>query len=151
MTIHVEIVSQEEKVFEELEADMVLVPAAEGQMGVLPRHAPVLTTLDYGELVVKKGDAQERFAIFGGVLDVRPGRVVVLAELAENSFNIDTEAAEAARQRAEQMLAEGVPPEQQRAATLELRRANLELKLSRNLRQSGSILRIVDDEEDEEN
>lgn len=150
MTIHVELVSQERKVFEELEADMVLVPAAEGQMGVLPRHAPVLTTLSFGELVVKKGNAEERFAIYGGVVDVRPGKVVVLADLAESSFNIDLDEAEKARERAQKMLAEGVPEEERRAATLELRRANLQLRLSRNMRQSGPVMRILTDEEDDE-
>lgn len=146
MPIHVEIVSRERKVFEELEADMVVIPAAEGIMGVLPRHAPVLTTLGYGELVVKKGNAQERFAIFGGVVDVRPGKVVVLAELAESTFSIDLEQAEAARARAEAMLKEGVPPEEQREATLALRRANLELQISRKMKQSGPVMRIIQDE-----
>ena len=150
MTIHVELVSQERKVFEEEAADMVLVPAAEGQMGVLPRHAPVLTTLSFGELVVKKGNAEERFAIYGGVVDVRPGKVVVLADLAESSFNIDLEEAEKARERAQKMLAEGVPEEERRAATLELRRANLQLRLSRNIRQGGSLLRIIQDEDEGE-
>lgn len=146
MTIHVEIVSQEEKVFEELAADMVLVPASEGQMGVLPRHAPTITTLGFGELVVRKGSAEESFAIFGGVVDVRPGKVVVLAELAESSHAIDAQAAEEARQRAERMLREDVPPDEQRAAALELRRANLELKLSRKLKSGPSLLRIVEDD-----
>jgi F-type H+-transporting ATPase subunit epsilon len=148
MTIHVEIVSQEKKVFEELAADMVLVPATEGEMGVLPRHAPVLTTLGFGELVVRKGGAEERFAVYGGVVDVRPGRVVVLAELAQSSYAINAAAAEAARARAEQLLREGVPPEQSRAAQIELRRANLELQISRRIQQRGSVLRILDDEDD---
>lgn len=150
MTIHIEIVSQEKKVFEELEADMILVPASEGTMGVLPRHAPVLTTLDFGELIVKKGNAQESFAIFGGVVDVRPGKVVVLAELAESSFNLDAEAAEQARQRAQKMLSEGLEPEENRDAALALRRANLELRLSRKVRQQGPVLRIIEDEPDNE-
>lgn len=147
MTIHVELVSQERKVFEEQEADMVVIPAAEGIMGVLPRHAPVLTTLDFGELVVRKGNAEERFAIFGGVVDVRPGRVVVLAEIAQSTFDIDTEAAEKARERAQKLLAEGLPPEQNREAALALRRANLELQLSRKIRQSAPVMRIIDEED----
>lgn len=148
MTIHIEIVSQEEKVFEETEADMILIPAAEGQMGVLPRHAPVLTTLGFGELIVKKGNAEERFAIFGGVVDVRPGKVVVLAELAQSTFAIDTAAAEAARERAQKMLEEGVPAEQHREATLALRRANLELQISNKLRQSAPVMRIIQDDDE---
>lgn len=145
MTLHVEIVSQEKKVFEETEADMVLIPASEGQMGVLPRHAPVLTTLGFGELIVRKSDAEERFAIFGGVVDVRPGKVVVLADLAASTFEIDAAAAEAARARAEQMLREGLPAEKQREAILELRKADLELSLSRKLQQRTPVMRIIDD------
>ena len=73
MPIHVELVTQERKVFDEPEADMVLLPASEGEMGVLPHHAPVLTTLGFGELVIRKGGAEERFVIYGGVVDVRLG------------------------------------------------------------------------------
>jgi len=150
MTIHVEVVSREEKVFDEAEADMVLVPAVEGEMGVLPRHAPVLTTLGFGELVVRKGEAEERFAIFGGVVDIRPGRVVVLAEMAESSYEIDVDAAQEARDRAQKMLEEGVPADEQRAAVLELRRANLELKLSNKMRNRTPILRIIEDDDEDE-
>lgn len=149
MTIHLEVVSQEKLVFEDHDVDMVVIPAAEGQMGVLPRHAPVLTTLDFGELVVRKGNAEERFAIFGGVVDVRPGRVVVLADMAESSFEIDAEAAEAARARAEKLVQEGVDSPENRQAALELRRANLELKISRNMQQRSPVMRIVERDDDE--
>lgn len=148
MTIHVEIVSQEKLVFEEKAADMVLIPAAEGEMGVLPRHAPVLTTLGFGELVVRKAGREERFAIFGGVVDVRPGKVTVLADMAASSFALDSVSAEAARERAEKLLREGLPPDQNRDAALQLRRANLELQISRKLQQRGPVMRIL--EEDDE-
>jgi len=150
VTIHLEIVSQERLVFEDHDVDMVVIPAAEGQMGVLPRHAPVLTTLDFGELVVRKGNAEERFAIFGGVVDVRPGRVVVLADMAESSFEIDSAAAEAARERAEKLLQEGVDSPENRQAALELRRANLELKISRSMQQRSPVMRIVERDDDDE-
>lgn len=143
MPIHVELVTQERKVFEETEADIVVIPATEGEMGVLPGHAPVLTTMTFGELVIRKGAAQERFAIYGGVVDVRPDKVVVLADLAESSFNIDTQRAEEARRRAQQLLSEGVPPEQNRDATLALRRAELDLKVARRVSSGSSILRIL--------
>lgn len=147
MPIAVEIVTQERVVFSEPAADMVLLPAAEGQMGVLPNHAPVLTTLGYGELVVRKGRAEERFVIFGGVVDVRPDKVVVLADLAESSHEVDEVAMEAARANAEKMMRQGVPPEQNREATLALRRAELALRLSRRVRTSN-VMRIVDDEDE---
>ncbi len=148
MPIHVELVTQERKVFEESEADYISIPAVEGEMGVLPNHAPVLTTMTFGELVVRKGNAEERFAIYGGVVDVRPDKVVVLADLAESSYDIDLEKAQAARDRARQMIEEGVPPEQNREAILQLRRAELQLKVSNKLRNRTSALRIVQQEEE---
>ncbi len=150
MPIAVDIVTQEKVVFSEPAADIVLIPAAEGMMGVLPNHAPVLTTLGFGELVIRKGRAEERFAIFGGVVDVRPDKVVVLADLAESSFEIDEAAMEAARASAEKMMREGVPPEQNREAQLALRRAELALKLSRKVKSGGGLMRIVEDDEEGE-
>ncbi|MBZ0284927.1 MAG: ATP synthase F1 subunit epsilon [Anaerolineae bacterium] len=150
MPMHVEVVTQERKVFEETQADMIIVPGAEGEMGVLPHHAPVLTTMGFGELVVRKGSAEERFVIYGGVVDVRPDKVVVLADLAESSFELDEEKIEAARQRASKMMQEGVPPELNREAALSLRRAELALKVRNKLKSRGaSILRIVDDRDSE--
>ena len=148
MPIAVEIVTQEKLIFREPEADMVVIPGSEGEMGVLPHHAPVLTTLGFGELVIRKGRAEERFAIFGGVVDIRPDKVVVLADLAESSYAIDAEAMEAARSRAQRMLAEGLPPEQNREATLTLRRAELALRIQRRVQGRGSaVMRIIEDEE----
>ncbi len=150
MPISVEIVTQEKVVFSEPEADMVVVPGSDGVMGVLPRHAPVLTTLADGELIVRKGRAEESFAIFGGVVDIRPDRVIVLADLAQSSYDIDTEAVEAARASAEKLMAQGVPPEENREATLSLRRAELALNLQRKVRaRSGAVMRIVEDDDKE--
>ncbi len=150
MPIHVEIVTQERKVFEEREADMVIVPGSEGEMGVLPHHAPVLTTMGYGELIVRKGNKEERFVIYGGVVDIRPDKVVALAYLAESSFALDEEKIEAARSRAAKMMAEGVPEAENRTAALELRRAELALKVKNKLKsRSASILRIVSEDDSE--
>lgn len=146
-TIHIELVSQEKKVFEELNATMVLIPAVEGIMGVLPNHAPTIAALGYGELIVRKANAEERFLVFGGVVDVRPGKVVVLADLAGSSHDIDIEAAERARANAEKLLREGLPPEANRDAALALRKANLELQISRNMRQRSPVMRILAEDE----
>ena len=146
MPIHIELVTQEQKVFEEAEADIVIVPAVEGEMGVLPNHAPVLTTLTFGELVVRKGAAEERFAVYGGVVDVRPDKVVVLADLAESSYALDLEKAQDARDRARQLLDDGLPGADNREAELALRRANLAVRISQKIRSRGSMLRILDEE-----
>lgn len=145
MPIHVEVVTQEKRVFEEPAADMILIPASEGEMGVLPHHAPVLTTLGFGELVIRKGHAEERFAIYGGVVDVRPDKVVVLADLAESSFEIDMEAIEAARERAQHMMREGVPEVENRAAALALRRAELAVRIKNKIQSRGTVMRIIDE------
>jgi F-type H+-transporting ATPase subunit epsilon len=148
MPIHVEVVTQEKKVFEEKNADMVLIPATEGAMGVFPHHAPVLTTMGFGELVIKKGNAEERFAIYGGVVDVRPDKVVVLADLAESSFDINSDAIDAARASAEKLMRDGVPPEQNREAALALRRAELASKIQRKIAGRNSVvMRIVDQDD----
>ena len=146
MPIHIELVTQEKKIFDEPAADIVIVPAVEGEMGVLPNHAPVLTTLTYGELVVRKGDAEERFAVYGGVVDVRPDKVVVLADLAESSFALDLEMAEQARERARRLLEEGLPGAANRQAELALRRANLAVRISQKVRSRGSMIRIIDED-----
>jgi F-type H+-transporting ATPase subunit epsilon len=147
MPIHVELVTQERKVFEEVEADIIIIPASEGEMGVLPGHAAVLTTMGFGELVIRKGNAEERFVIYGGVVDVRPDKVVVLADLAESSFDIDSEKVRAARERVVELIAEGVPEEENRAAVLELRRAELALKISNKVSGRSTSLRIVEQDE----
>jgi F-type H+-transporting ATPase subunit epsilon len=150
MPLHVEVVTQEKKVFEEREADMVIIPGSEGEMGVLPHHAAVLTTMGFGELIVRKGSREERFVIYGGVVDVRPDKVVALAYMAESSFALDEEKIEAARNSAAKMMAEGVPEAENRGAALELRRAELALKIKNKLRsRSSAVLRIVEPEESE--
>lgn len=149
MPIHIELVTQERKIFDEPAADIVIVPAVEGEMGVLPNHAPVLTTLTYGELVVRKGDAEERFAVYGGVVDVRPDKVVVLADLAESSFALDLEMAQQARERASRILEEGLPDADNRQAELALRRANLAVRISQKVRSRGSMIRIIDEDSPE--
>ncbi len=149
MPIHVELVTQERRVFDEPAADIVMVPAVEGEMGVLPNHAPVLTTLTYGELVVRKGAAEERFAIYGGVVDVRPDKVVILADLAESSFELDLERAQEAREHARQALEEAPTEAENRDALMALRRANLAVRISQKIRSRGSGLRILDEDSDE--
>lgn len=148
MPIHVELVTQEKRVFEEREADIIIIPGSEGEMGILPHHAPVLTTMGFGELVIRKGGREERFAIYGGVVDVRPDKVVVLADLAESSFDLDMDAIEAARESAAKLMAEGVPEAENRSAALALRRAELAARIQRKIHgRSGAVMRIIDEEE----
>ncbi len=148
MPIHVEVITQERKIFDEPAADMVIIPASEGEMGVLPNHAPILTTLNFGDLVVRKGSAEEHFAVYGGVVDVRPDKVVILADMADVVADLDVKALEAARERARKLMAEGVPAKLNQEATFALRRAELALKIKNKLSSGGSIMRIITDEND---
>ncbi|MFZ4813656.1 MAG: ATP synthase F1 subunit epsilon [Phototrophicaceae bacterium] len=147
MPIHVEIITQEKKIFDEPLADMVIIPATEGEMGVLPHHAPVLTTMSFGELTVRKGQREEHFAIYGGVVDIRPDKVVVLADMAESAADLDIAALETARATARRLIEQGIPGAMNREATLSLRRAELALKVKSRLKDRN-YLRILgaDDE-----
>ena len=106
MPIQLEIVTPERLVYED-EVDSVNVPGVEGELGILPHHAPLVSTLGYGELRIRKGGAEESFAIVGGFVQVRPDKVVVMAETADLASEIDLERAEEARREAERALESG--------------------------------------------
>src|SRR4029078_13295736 len=89
------------------EVDSVVLPGSEGELGVLPHHAPLVSTLGAGELRLRKGGEEESFAIVGGFLQVLPDKVVVMAETADMASEIDLEKAQAARRQAEQALESG--------------------------------------------
>ena len=104
MPLSVEIITAEEIVQTEENLDVLIVPGSEGQLAILPRHAPLMTTLDYGELIFRRGTNETSFAIGGGFLEVHSDKVTVLADVAENADEIDAERAEEARKRAEERL-----------------------------------------------
>ncbi len=106
MTIRLEIVTPERLVYED-DVDAVAVPGIEGELGVLPHHAPLVTTVGLGELRIRKGGVEDHFAIVGGFLQVRPDRVVVMAETADMASEIDLGAAQEARRDAERALETG--------------------------------------------
>lgn len=139
MTIRCEIVSQDRTVFSD-DVDFVLLPGAAGEMGILPHHAPVLTTLKYGIVKVRKGGMEELFTVAGGVAEVQPDIVTILADAAENVAEIDEARAEAARKRAEEALAKGVPADSDAYLRMEaaLRKSNLRLDAVRRYRKGGS-------------
>ncbi len=128
MTIRCEIVSQDRTVFTG-DVDIVVLPGAAGEMGILPKHAPVLTTLKYGVVKIRKGGKEEIFTVAGGVAEVQPDIVTVLADAAENVEEIDTARAEAARTRAEEALKSGVSADTDAYLAMEaaLRKSNLRI------------------------
>jgi F-type H+-transporting ATPase subunit epsilon len=139
MTIRCEIVSQDRTVFEG-DVDMIVLPGAGGEMGILPKHAPVLTTLKYGVVKVRKSGKEELFTVAGGVAEVQPNIVTILADAAENVEEIDVTRAEEARKRAEEILAKGVPADTDAYLAMEaaLRRSNLRLDAARRYRRGGT-------------
>lgn len=106
MPIKLEIVTPERLVFDET-VDGVTLPGSEGELGVLPNHAPLVSTLGVGELKIRSGGSEDWFAIVGGFVQVLPDKVVVMAETADLSSEIDLEKAQAARRDAEQALESG--------------------------------------------
>jgi F-type H+-transporting ATPase subunit epsilon len=106
MTLRLEIVTPERLAYDD-DVDAVILPGSEGELGVLPHHAPLLTTLGAGELRIRKGGQEESFAVFGGFLQVRPDKVVVMAETADLSAEIDLDKAREVRAAAEKALEAG--------------------------------------------
>jgi F-type H+-transporting ATPase subunit epsilon len=134
-TIHVDIVSAEGEIFSG-PAKMVFLPAAEGEIGVAPRHAPLLTLLKAGEVRVQSEDGTElSFYVGGGALEVQPSRVTVLADTAARASDLDEAAALAARERAQEALAARVDKIDLAEAQAELIRAAAQLKLIQKLRK----------------
>lgn len=132
MSILVDIVTPERQLLSE-EVDMVTIPGIDGQMGILRGHVPLLSTLDIGEIVLHTKGTTRHIAIGGGVVEVRPTKVTIMAESAEQADEIDLQRAEAARQRAQDSLA-GAGPRQDPNAVLALRRSNLRLKVAQRRR-----------------
>src|SRR5512135_752319 len=139
MSIRCEIVSQDRTVFQG-DVDMVVLPGAGGEMGVLPHHAPVLTTLKYGVVKVRRAGKEEVFAVAGGVAEVQPDIVTVLADAAENVKEIDVARAQFAKKRAEESLAKGLAKDPDALLNVEaaLRRSNLRLDVVRRYRKNTS-------------
>ncbi len=122
--LHLDIVTAERRLLSEDDIDEVVAPGAEGQLGILPSHAALITTLQPGELRVKKGGEEIEYVLSGGFMEVRDNKVVILADAAERADEIDLARAQEARRRAEEALA-------QREATVDL--AMVEAALRRSL------------------
>lgn len=136
MTIKCDIVSQDRLVFSG-EADFVLIPGMDGQMGILPKHAPVLTALNYGIITVRLKGHEEHFTVAGGIAEVLPDKVSVLADAAENVEEIDIERASKARERAEEYLKLMTTADADRylRVSTALKRSNLRLQAAQKYRK----------------
>ena len=149
MPIHCQIVTQDKLLFEG-PVDIVVAPGTEGEMGILPNHTPLLTTLDFGVLRIRYQDEEQAFAIAGGFLEVRPDVVTVLADVGELVDEIDEERARAARERAEELLQKEAPQDTDEYLAIEasLRRSKLRLDATRRYGRIRKRPRMVDSGED---
>lgn len=131
MPIHLEVVTGERVVYSD-DVESIVIPGHEGEAGILPRHAALMTTLQPGELRINKGGETILLAISGGFVEVLPHKVTVLADTAERADEIDEQRAEAARLRAQERLAQagkaGLDATQAQAS---MRRAMVRLKVAR--------------------
>jgi F-type H+-transporting ATPase subunit epsilon len=133
--IRLDIVTAEHSVYSD-DVDIVIAPGVEGQLGILPHHTPLMTMLQPGELIARKGSEEYSLAVSGGFLEVRPDRIIVLADSAERAEEIDIARAEEAKKRAEQRLAERYTPEVDAArAEAALRRSLIRLKIAAKRRK----------------
>lgn len=134
-TIQVNIVSAEADIFSGV-AEMVIAPAVQGEVGILPRHAPYLTPLSEGAIRLKMNDKQdESFYISGGLLEVQPHQVTVLSDTALRAHDIDEKAALEAKQRAEKLLADKKAAFNGAKAEADLAEAMLRLRALEKFRQ----------------
>ncbi len=140
MPIQCDIITQERIVFSG-QVDSVNLPGVEGRMGILPHHSPLLTTLDFGEVMVRTGGVEEYFAIGGGFVEVQPDHVTILADSAEQADEIDVERAERARQRAEEVMRTGVKDDPDRIAAVRasLLKAQVRADVGRRRRRAQAM------------
>src|SRR6266851_10018742 len=128
-TMHVEVVTAERELYNG-EADMVIAPGSEGELGILPRHAALLTALKAGQMRIKLGGAEEPLFVSGGFLEVSNNQATVLADTAEHAEEIDQARAEEARRRAQERLAQTTSNTERAELQAAMERAMERLKVS---------------------
>ena len=138
MTIHVDIVSAEESIFSGL-AEMVVVPGTEGELGIYPRHAPLLTRIRPGSVRIKVPDQAEEELIYvsGGMLEIQPNVVTVLADTAIRGADLDEARAQEAKQAAEEAMRDKTADIDYAQAQAELAQAIAQLHAIQKLRKQG--------------
>ncbi|HEY41753.1 MAG TPA: F0F1 ATP synthase subunit epsilon [Dehalococcoidia bacterium] len=139
MTIRLDIVTAEHLVFSD-DVDIVVAPGIDGELAILPHHAPLMTMLQPGELRVRKGGEETFMAITGGFLEVRPDRVTILADAAERAEDIDAARAEEAKRRAEARLSGKLTDADMVRAEAALRRSLIRLRVAEKRRRRRAEL-----------
>jgi F-type H+-transporting ATPase subunit epsilon len=137
MTIQCNIISQDRIVYQGA-ADIVEIPGSDGEMGILPEHSPLITTMQYGVIEVKKGNEVLHFTVAGGVVEVLPDQITILADAAENVEEIDLARAEAAMQRAETLMKSTphIEPARYESLIASLKKSHLRINAARKYRKN---------------
>ncbi|RME94909.1 MAG: ATP synthase F1 subunit epsilon [Verrucomicrobia bacterium] len=125
-----EIVTPEGRVYQR-EVDMVVLPAADGELGIYPQHAPLMTLLGSGEIIARRGAEEDRILVTEGTAEVRADRVSVLTVFATNEAEVDEARAEEARRRAEERLKEKLSPEETALVQASLAHSLAQIKVKR--------------------
>lgn len=133
-TIRLEIVTAERQTFSD-DVNVVVAPGVEGQLGILPHHAPLMTILQSGELLVRKDNEETYLFISGGFLEVRPDKVIILADACERCEEIDVARAEEAKRRSEERLKSFSPEIDHARAEIALRRSLVRLRVAERTRR----------------
>ncbi len=133
-TMRLEIITAERQVFAD-EVNLVVAPGIEGELGILPHHAPLMTILKPGELLIRKDNEEIYMAVSGGFLEVGPEKVIILADACERAEEINIERAEAAKKRAEQLLKTRQPGADITQVEAALRRSLVRLKVAEKRRR----------------
>ncbi len=133
-TFRLELVTAERMVYSD-DVDMVIAWGLEGQLGILPHHAPLMTMLQPGELIIKKDNEETYMAVSGGFLEVRPDKVIILADACERAEEIDLARAEEAKRRAGEIMEAPSPETDSAAAEAALRRSLVRLKVAEKIRR----------------
>ncbi|MGH2352954.1 MAG: F0F1 ATP synthase subunit epsilon [Chloroflexota bacterium] len=140
MPLHVEVVAAERPILDQ-DVDEVLATTTQGQVGILPRHAPMLTLLAPGAVRLRRGDDETVLAVGGGFLEVSANRVVILADSAERAEEIDIARAEEARRRAAERVAARAPDIDQERAQAALARSLARIRAVERVRRRGGRTR----------
>jgi F-type H+-transporting ATPase subunit epsilon len=134
VTFKLEIATAERLVYSD-DVNMVIAWGTEGQLGILPHHAPLITMLQPGELIIRKDDGESYLAVSGGFLEVRPEKVVILADACERADEIDIARAEDAKQRAGALMESPTADSDTVAAEAALRRSLVRLRVAERSRR----------------
>lgn len=135
-TLELEIVTAERQIYSNT-VNAVVADGIEGQLGILPHHAPLITMLKPGELLIRKDSEETFMAVTGGFLEVRPEKVIILADSCERSEEIDIERAEAAKRRAEERLKVHAPEIDLSRAEAALRRSMIRIRVAERRRRKA--------------